>query len=137
MISAGSIGLGPLKQRRFERLLDAGLVAFGIVDLGVHLDRLEQIVGGGLQQRQRRLGASVPLTSSHASKCSDGSTTGMRSCNGATVRLAGQVRIATRIDLAAFWIAPALIDAGKGDQLRLARGRSRKGRRLPLGPVHS
>src|SRR5665648_140833 len=47
----------PLEQSELKRLLDAGFVVTRIVDLRVHFDRFEQIVGGGLDHGKRFLRA--------------------------------------------------------------------------------
>ena len=134
MMSAGSMGLALLKQRRFERLLHAGLVALGIVDLR---DRISiasnRIVGRRPQQLRRPSRACVSLTSSQASKCSGGQHDGHAVVQRRDRAVGRTGEDGDRIDLGALSIAPALVKPGKGDQLSFSRAKE-KGAALALGP---
>src|SRR4029453_6435802 len=99
--------------------------------------RLESLIFGCISMASNRSSGAdcnntaassgeVPLTSSHAAKCSSGSTTGMRSCSADTVRFEGQVRIATVSIFVALPVTPALVNPGKGNQMRLTRAKQER-----------
>ena len=80
-----------------------------------------QIVGRRLQQRLGRAHARSSCSRARPRSPRAPSTTGMRSCSGATVALASQVMMATVSISPPSPVAPALPDPGEGDQPAFAR----------------
>src|SRR5665811_2037495 len=113
------------KQRELQRFLDARLVFARVVDLGVHLDRFEEIVGRGTDDGKRFLGA-YPLRveprlelfwlqwPGHA----------VVQCRHGAVRSAGED--GPRGDLATLGVLPALVAPGEVYETGLARAQVKR-----------
>src|SRR5262245_32601569 len=132
ILSEGSMGWRLLKQGWRERFLNARLLAFRIVDLGMKLDRFEEIVGRRKQQFAGGFGRSFL----HVEP--GGEILGRKNNRHAVVQrrdcaVGGTGEDGDGVDLLALAVAPALVEAGEGDQLRTARAKQ-EGPALALGP---